>query len=194
MENKTLNSSESLELITRMIAQTRRGYEKGGGVILLMWGYLSVFVTALVIVLDKQFTFGWINLLWWLIPLVGYPLNYILTRKKEKRVKTYIDKFISYIWIVVGGIAVLFPMVALFSNFISFFIVPVESMILTAGIILTGIVISFRPLVIGGCVALALSFLMFFLENFAIVFIAMFIFSMIIPGHILNYRGKCLKS
>lgn len=194
MENKVLNSSESLELITKMISQTRKGYEKGGGVLLLMWGYVSVVVTALVFILDIYCESSSINYVWWLIPIVGYPLSYFISRGREKRVRTYIDTFISYIWIVIGSIAVLFPLVAMFSWFVSFFIIPVESMILTVGIILTGLALSFRPLVIGGCVALALSFLMFFIKDFALVFIAMFVVAMIIPGHILNYRGKCLKN
>ncbi|MEG1648487.1 MAG: hypothetical protein RR277_01200 [Rikenellaceae bacterium] len=194
MEDKTLNSKESLELITRMIAQTRRGYESGGGIALLVWGYTSVLVTALVTVLDHYIQASWINLLWWLIPLVGYTLMYLVMRDRVKPVKTYIDKVISYIWIVTGGVAVIFPFVALFSNFISFFIIPVESLILITAIIITGLVISFRPLVVGGCIALALSFSMYFISDFAYVFMALFVVAMIIPGHILNHRGKCSKS
>lgn len=47
MEDKKLTEQESLELITTMIRRTRERYI-GDGNIMLMWGYLSVAVAALV--------------------------------------------------------------------------------------------------------------------------------------------------
>ena len=47
MEEKKMTERESLELITAMINRTRERYI-GDGNILLMWGYLTVIVTALV--------------------------------------------------------------------------------------------------------------------------------------------------
>ena len=47
MEDKKMTEKESLELITAMINRTRERYI-GDGNILLMWGYLTVIVTALV--------------------------------------------------------------------------------------------------------------------------------------------------
>ena len=47
MEDRKLTEKESLEVITSMIAQTKQRYI-GDGNILLMWGYVSVGVTALI--------------------------------------------------------------------------------------------------------------------------------------------------
>ena len=47
MEDKKMTEKESLELITSMIQRTRERYV-GDGNIMLMWGYLTVAVTALV--------------------------------------------------------------------------------------------------------------------------------------------------
>ena len=40
MEEKTLNERESLEIITRMIQETKNKLEVGDGNILLIWGYV----------------------------------------------------------------------------------------------------------------------------------------------------------
>ena len=48
MEEKRINERESLELITRMIADTRSRIETRDGNIVLNWGLLSVAVAAIV--------------------------------------------------------------------------------------------------------------------------------------------------
>lgn len=74
-------------------------------------------------------------------------------------------------------------------------IIPFEALMLSVGVIMTGLTINFRVLTLGGFIALALSLLMYFLSyGYNYVFIAMFIVGMIIPGHVLNYKGRCSKS
>ena len=51
MEEKKLNERESLELITRMIQETKNKLEVGDGNVLLIWGYVSVLTAILVYVL-----------------------------------------------------------------------------------------------------------------------------------------------
>lgn len=195
MEDKTLNSKESLELITRMIAETRNNLEKGGGTTFLIWGYTSVLVSIAVLVsvgLTDNYNWQW---LWWALPVIGNVLMYFHLRNRAKTVKTYIDKFIGYIWLTIGIVATVFPIVGMFSAVANFMIIPFEALLLSIGVILTGLTIRFTTLIIGGFIALALSLLMYFLsDGYTYVFIAMFVVGMIIPGHTLNYKGRCLKS
>ena len=69
MEEKKLNERESLELITRMIQETKNKLEVGDGNVLLIWGYVSVLTAILVyvmaIILDGN---PWVN---WRFPLSG---------------------------------------------------------------------------------------------------------------------------
>ena len=51
MEERKLNEKESLELITRMIRNTKHNLEIGDGNIFLFWGYLTVTSTAIVYLL-----------------------------------------------------------------------------------------------------------------------------------------------
>lgn len=48
MEEKRINERESIEIITSMIARTKKRYSLGDGNIMLMWGYLTLCISALV--------------------------------------------------------------------------------------------------------------------------------------------------
>ena len=48
MKDKELNEKESLELIARMIRNTRRNLDTGSGNSFLVWGYVGVLVTLAV--------------------------------------------------------------------------------------------------------------------------------------------------
>lgn len=195
METKNLNSQESLELIARMITQTRKKLEHGGGTTFLIWGYTSVAVAIAVIAALELTQNNNCLLLWWAIPIIGNVLMYFKLRNSPKQVRTYIDTFIGNIWITIGIVAVLFPIVGMFSQVANFMIIPFEALILSVGVIMTGMTIQFKTLTVCGFIALALSLLMFFLSTgYVYVFIAMFVVGMIIPGHVLNYKGRCSKS
>lgn len=192
MDNKTLNSAESLELITRMIAETRGNLERGGGNLFLIWGYLSLIVSALVYGLLYFTKNPFCHWLWFLIPIVGWSVMFFYKRKQQRGVKTQIDRFIGYIWIVVGLVELLSPI---------FFnqpdrILAVEALVLNIGVVLTGAFLSFRPLVIGGVIGILLSYLLCHTGGIdqIIIFAVMFLVVLVIPGHKLNYRGRCLKS
>ena len=51
MEEKKISEQESLELITRMINQTKKDLSVGNGDSFLMWGYLSAAISLAVIVM-----------------------------------------------------------------------------------------------------------------------------------------------
>ena len=85
MEEKKMTERESLELITAMIKRTRERYV-GDGNIMLMWGYLSVVVAALVwIMLVKTHNPVW-NWLWFAIPLVGGIPTPMMDKKQKVKI------------------------------------------------------------------------------------------------------------
>ena len=98
MKDKELNEKESLELIARMIRNTRRNLDTGSGNSFLVWGYVGVLVT-LAVWAGVTFT-G--NPVWmwgfWGIPVVGYLLMFLLLRKRQKPVKFYLDKILERVW------------------------------------------------------------------------------------------------
>lgn len=196
MENKQLNSQESLELIQRMIDSTRTRYEKNGGSMFLIWGYTSIAV-AVLYALARHFTgnpvWGWV---WWAIPVVGWSITWATAKSRVKTVTTYVDRVVNTVWAVVGAFAVAFPLAAMFSWPLGLSIIPIEAMLLCMGVIMTGALIKVRSLLICGMVAALLSFLMFFTSGdyWVYIFAAMFAVGMVIPGHILNHRARCSKN
>ncbi len=102
MEDKKLTQNESLELISRMIKETRNNMERGGGSIYLLWGYVSLFVSLAVYCLllnTGDYRFNW---LWFVIPVIGYPGMIYMLKKREKGAVTIVGRVISNIWIVLG--------------------------------------------------------------------------------------------
>lgn len=201
MENKTLNSQESLELIAAMIHQSRQKLERGGGTLFLIWGYTSLLVSAAVvslIFLTNDYVYSWF---WWAIPLIGFTVQYIFKRNHPRQVKTSIDRFIDYVWLSVGAAAVLMPTAAVLSSYFGvnqisgFYYLPIITIILSIGVSATGMILKFKPLTIGGFASMVLGGVMFATSSYQVyLFMCTFIVSMIIPGHKLNYRAKCSKS
>lgn len=195
METRKLTQNESIELIATMIAQTRQKFERGSGTIFLLWGYISFLTSAAVWIATTLSPNPAWNILWWAIPVLGFPLMFIIKRNHPKNARTYIDRFISYIWIVTGSVAVVFPMAGMFVPIMNFVTIPVETLVLSIAVTITGLTIEFRPLVIGGIISLLLSMLFYFVNDYyPVIFMAMFVAAMIIPGHILNSRAKCSKN
>lgn len=97
MEDRKLNEKESLELITRMIQNTKRNLEIGEGNTFLYWGYLTV-ITTIAVYLLLILTHDPLSYLFFLLILVaGVPLDYYLKRKRLPKVKTYTDKVLEQI-------------------------------------------------------------------------------------------------
>lgn len=195
MEDKQLNSAESFALIQRMITETRHKFERGSGTMFLIFGYTSLLVGGVVTLLVHLTSNYDYSFLWWAIPFIGFTLSYFINKDKPKEVQTYLDTFIDRVWQILAVFLLVFPAVGMFSPLVNFMIIPFESLMLSIGILITGVTIKAKPVIWSGIIAAILSFLMFFITTgYEYVFMAMFLLGMIIPGHILNYKGRCLKN
>lgn len=190
MEEKQLNEKESLELITRMISNTQQKLEKGNGLPFLIWGYTTVLVSLLVWYLFSTSGNPAWNYLWFLIPAIGFPTMMWNLRKQEKGVKTYIDRIIGYVWLVfgIGGFVVSASSIFLW-NFPILFVVI---LMMASGTAITGLIIKFKPIIFSGFAGILLSFLCLIVKGYAsiLIFALIFLVMMVIPGHILNFKGK----
>jgi hypothetical protein len=190
MEERQLNEKESLELITRMIQNTQQRMEKGDGMTFLVWGYTTISVSLLVwYLLSVTGDFRW-NCLWFLILVIGLPISFFRTRKQDRGVKTYLDKIIGYIWLSFGISGVVVSSLAMF-----FYVLPVLFIIILlmgTGTLITGLTVRCKPVIFSGFAGILLSTLCLFAKGTdAIpVFAAVFLVMMVIPGHMLHYKGK----
>ena len=192
MEDKQLNAAESIALISRMIDNTRNRMLRNSGRPFLVWGYVTVFTTLLVMGAVYYFQDPKWNILWMLLPVLGALLMW-LTRDKhtEGKVSTFVDRVINNVWLVMGLTAWFVSMLALFMPMrlpILFIILLIMGM----GTTVTGLIIRFTPTAVGGVAAIILAPFTLIAGNMwqPLLFIAGFVVMMIVPGHILNYKSN----
>ena len=113
--------------------------------------------------------------LWFMLPIIGGTGTYLSARNQQPTVKSHLDKVISYIWLV----------------FILFIILLLMGM----GTTLTGLVINYKTVTICGTLGALSSIGCLFYEGFnqVLIFAPVFIFMMIIPGHVLNHAARKQK-
>ncbi len=193
MEDKTLNERESLELISRMIQNTHNRLGGSIGSIYLGWGYISLFVTALVVVFQlvlNHYTWNW---LWFLIPGLGLPLTWALSRRDAGRAVTFVDRAITYAWMVVGFVCILITLTGMLIDY-RIPIFPVICILLTTAITQAGLIARYTPLTVGGIVGILLSLGMFFTPGHGfwpvILYAAMIVAGMIVPGHMMKCDAR----
>lgn len=190
MEEKYLNERESLKLITQMIQNTQQNLEKGNGIPFLVFGYTTVAVSLFIWYFLSVTGDIRTHFLWFLIPMIGFPLSLHLNKKKEKGVKTFVDKAVGYVWMVLGLSGLMTSLIAMFlwNMPILFFII----LLMGSGTAITGLIIRFTPITIGGFVGILLSLACLFVDGSyqILVFAALFVVMMVIPGHILYAKGR----
>lgn len=196
MEEKKLNEKESLELITRMIQNTRRNLDTGSGNLFLVWGYVGALLT-LVVLAGVYFTKnpGW---MWgfWGIPVIGYLLTYLLMRNRQKAAKSYVDKVLMQVWMILGLVCMMIVLMA--TNTERFeVILPLCAVVMSLGSIITGCIIRYTMFLVFPVLGLVWGMKSLFdalTQGTSYVsllwFVAIVVFAMIIPGHILNYRAR----
>ncbi len=191
MEEKNLTQKESLELIARMIKESRNDMERGGGDIYLLWGYLTLVISLAIyglILYTGDYRVQW---LWFAMPLVGYPVMYFMLKNREKKAITFVDAVISKIWIVIGVCALLLSLFMVV-NYKAFPIMFVMALLISAGVAMSGLVIKFKPTIIAGFAGIIISFALLLIPgiNQILVFAAFSVIMLIIPGHILNTASR----
>lgn len=185
MEEKMLNEKESLELISRMIQNTRNRMVESAGTPFLIWGYVTVAVSIIIWYLVAATGNDQWHFLWFVLPAIGAPATYLSLRKRKPQVKTYVDRVVSSVWTVFGCVAFAISILSFVRPLPILFLIL---LLMGMGTALTGAVTRFNALIIGGILGMLSSLLCLWMPgiNQILVFAAVFVFMMIIPGHILN--------
>lgn len=192
MDNKILNEKESLAIITEMIQNSKRNVSKNAGGPALIWGYATV-ITSLIVY------FGWVFFqihqifwCWFLIPISGSIGMYLMYRNgKPVLVKTFLDKVINYIWLVIGLTGFVVSMLNFLHTLPILFMV---SLLMGIGITLTGCVTQSKIYTSFGVAGIISSFGCLFIYdiNQILYFAFIFLLMMIIPGHLMNIKPKSM--
>lgn len=186
---KDFSPEESLQLIQSMITKTKDAVAVDS-FYLLFWGWL-VFVCCVVeYILMVYFKYPYHSFVWFTMPLGGIVSAVYSTRQARKRTSTtYIEEALGFLWIAIG--IAFFVMV--FINVISdawktaftYYI-----LMYAIGTFVSGKLIRFQPLVIGGILnfILAAVSIKFNFANQLLIGAVAILTSYIIPGHLLRIR------
>lgn len=193
-DDKDFTPQESLQLIRSMIESTKSSISDRSHFFLL-WGYAtfigSITQYYLLAILHSKY-----HPLAWLITPIAIMLHviFIFKDKKRQRVKTFINEAMGYVWFIIMCAYLVF-----FFVFIKIgwqFCFPFYIMLYGIGTYITGSLLKFKPLVIGGITCLLLAALTPYLKYELQILLSAFsiLISYIIPGHLLRNQYQRVKN
>lgn len=115
METKTkMTAEQSLKLINETIENNRRVITKKNGSYYILWGVLLSVISLIIFFLwDKTGSAAW-NLLWFSMPIIGYPLAFLLDRGQEKVPSSFLSRLTGWIWSAFGVFSIALALISLF--------------------------------------------------------------------------------
>lgn len=211
-DDKRLDERRSIEIISKMIADTSAHIDSESGKYFLLWGYTTVIVSlfeylAQICHLPMPLCL-WA---WFLIPVVGGIGTIILNRNANNtRPKSYVDRSISAVWTVFG---LSFGMVFIAALVYHTSLLYLTSLMMGMGTVITGKICRHDVLAWAGKAGVVLSLLFpawhLIMREYGIalrdsgianieavlyieivIFALIFLIMMVIPGHILYNRSK----
>ncbi|MCI1786230.1 MAG: hypothetical protein LKI59_08860 [Bacteroidales bacterium] len=103
METKNeLTAEQGFRLINETLASNRRSITKRNGSYFILWGGLLTVVSLAVLYLWKKTDSPIWNLLWFALPVIGYPLAMLLKKNKEKIPMSLISSLLRRTWSTFG--------------------------------------------------------------------------------------------
>lgn len=194
MDKNDLTPEESFNIINKAISNFKMNYRESAKTFLL-WGWvltLASFSNFIILkILDTKEAFNLMGLFslgnWVVFGIIGFIILFFMGRKikKEKKIYSYLDTYIKKLWIVTA--ASFFIAIILC---IKLEIAPPPIMLLIGGIATTtsGLLIKFRPVIIGGIAFFIFSIATTFVSNeyIALIVGAAIICGYLIPGYFLK--------
>lgn len=187
MEEREININESLSIIHNMVNKTQRQFSDDS-FYYIMWGWL-VFAASVAHFMLLQMNVQQAPIVWLLMPVGGIvSMIYGAKQSKKEKIKTYVGTYMGYLWGAMGmAMLVVLGMAFKIGIDVTY---PILILIYGIGTFVSGGLLSFRPLIIGGIVCFVLSVLSFFVAfQYQLLFIASaMLVSYIVPGHLLKAK------
>ncbi len=194
MTEEKFSPQESLRLIQSMITKTKQNMSDKVFISLSGAGSLLLPAPAN---LSLRHIFNYEkHYLVWLLIIVGIIFSnwYSLKEEKTRKVKTYVGESIKHLWI---GMAIAYLVLSIMFTKLGWNtqVFPFFILLYGLGTFISGSIIQFRPLIIGGIIAFILAIVSVFAQyDYQILFAAAAIlFSYIIPAYLLRFKNKYSK-
>lgn len=187
---ENLSAQQSLDIITSMILQAQ-GRVSGNSFYFLLWGWCITLANfgmyGLMRFTDYPFPYAV-----WLITIPAWIITIIYGMKQNREMprQSHLDRINMWLWIGMGFS--IFP-ICLFGSLLNWNINPIILLMAFPATFISGIIIKFKPLLIGGVcfwIAGTVSFLVPQQEQYLIGGIAIII-GYLVPGYLLrNLKEK----
>lgn len=212
-QKRTLTEQQSLELITRMISDTRTRLARNSGVPFLIWGYATIAVALFEFIVQRTFTDPepWLWA-WWAIPAIGIA-GMLLMGRRDTGAKNYLDRTVTAVWTVcsISILTVAVPLSMFYHVSMLFTVVVLigigttitgriirDTTTSAAGFLFTlsALIYPLRSIYFGELPSGSAADAMHWHSVNNLVFATQFLLFMVIPGHILNYKTnrKCSRN
>ncbi|HEV2480485.1 MAG TPA: hypothetical protein VGS79_12500 [Puia sp.] len=184
LENE-MKPSESLQLIMQVIGKTKENI-KEHGYLFLLWGWLIASASILFFLLHTYTTFKLYFLPFPVLATIGIILTLVYYGRRSRSAETYLGYYLKKLWLVLGVSFILVVFINVVKGNLPF---TYTMLIGGIGTLVSGLVLRFRPLTIGGVIFLAFTVASIFiaagyaslLQGFAVIA------GYLIPGYLLKY-------
>lgn len=186
--SENLSPLQSLQLIQSMIEKTRANLS-ANRFYFLLWGWLVFGAVMCQFILKVVFEYRY-HYIVWLLMLVGAVVTVVhaLRQERTSQVRTYIGESMRILWTGMGISFFVLSFIITSSGSGWVFSYPFFILLYGLGTFVSGKLLQFRPLVIGGiinwCLACAAPF--FHFDYQLLIAAAAILSSYIIPGHLLT--------
>jgi hypothetical protein len=191
MREENFTPQQSIELIQSMISKAKQQMYDNS-IYFLVWGWLTFFGFIGQFLLKNIFNYEKHYLIW-LIGFLGVAFSIYQGRKEKKTVKvsSYVDDSMKHLW---TGMAICFFVLSIILTKIGWgtSVYPFFIMLYGLGTFISGLLLRFNPLVIGGLLAWGLAIgAVFVVYDYQMLFAAAAILlSYIIPAYLLRRRDN----
>lgn len=185
-----LSPQESLLLIQSMIEKAKSNIGRNRFYFLL-WGWYTFFAIISQFILKVVFHYGRHYLVWWgVLPAAVITIVYTAKQNKSRRVRTYIGESMASLWTGVGISFFVLSVIISSSKQGWMFSYPFFILLYGLGTFISGRILKFTPLVVGGIANWLLACIAAFVHyDYQMLLAATAILiSYIIPGHLLKAK------
>jgi len=184
-QSTPLSPEQSLALISGMIRQAQ-GNVSSLSKYFLLWGWCIALANLSMYGLTKFTSYPHPYLVWLItIPTAIISIVYGMKENRTSAIETHLDKIAMWLWV---GLFFIIPPVIFFGYKINFQINPIILLITAIPTFISGIILRFKPLLVGGICFWACSILCFLVDaqTQSLIGTLAVVAGYLIPGYLLR--------
>jgi len=196
MEKNSFTPEESFDLIQKHISNFKKNY-RDNAKIFLLWGWIMslgslshyLIVKTLIIkeAYERMILISIGN--WTVFVLIGFLIEYLINRSKNKKVFSHLDSFSNILWKVTGASI---PVTIFICIKLQVPPPPIFLLLMGTATTITGLLIKFKPVITGGIAFFLFSIGSSFVtnENTLLIMGSAIICCYLVPGYFLKYAKE----